>query len=40
LYFRRDIADLVEEQRAPVRQFEPVDAARHRAGERAFLVAE
>ena len=37
---RRDLADLVEEQRAAVGEREPAVLARHRAGERAALVTE
>ena len=40
LHFERDVTDLVEEQRAAVRQFEPASPARDRAGERALLVSE
>jgi len=36
----RDLADLVEEQRAAVRGLEPAIARGGRAGERALLVAE
>src|SRR5262249_1975497 len=35
-----DLADLVEEERAAVRELEAPRLARHRAGERAALVAE
>ena len=37
---QRQLADLVEEQRAAMRQLEPAGLARRRAGERALLVAE
>ena len=37
---RRDVPDLVEEQRPPVRQFEAALTHRNRAGERTTLVAE
>src|SRR5262245_38786928 len=37
---RRQIADLVEQERSAVGQLEPADAASVRAGERAFLVTE
>src|SRR5690606_14975540 len=37
---RRDLADLVEEQRAAIGELEPPVLARHRAGEAALLVAE
>src|SRR5262249_27899517 len=40
LQLRREIADLVEEQRAPMRQLETALAQRHRAGERAAFVTE
>ncbi len=40
LHFHRDVADLVEEQRAAVRQLEPARPARDRARERALLVSE
>ena len=37
---QRQVADLVEKQRAAVRQLELAGLARHRAGEGALLVAE
>ena len=37
---QRQVADLVEEQRAAMRQLELARLARDRAGERALLVAE
>ena len=37
---RRDVTDLVEEQRAAVGHLEATGLRRHRAGERALLVAE
>ena len=40
LQLERDVADLVEKQRAAVRQLEAADPLRDRAGERAALVAE
>ena len=40
LQFRRQIADLVEKDRALVGQLEPTLAHRHGAGERAAFVAE
>src|SRR4029078_3005184 len=40
LHLDRDLADLVEEQRAAVGELEPAGLARRRAGERALLVAE
>jgi hypothetical protein len=36
----RRLADLVEENRAAVRELEPPDALRDGAGERALLVAK
>ena len=40
LQLERNVADLVEEQRAAVGQLEAADLLRDRAGERALLVAE
>jgi hypothetical protein len=40
LQLRRNITDLVEEQRPIVRQFEPADFLGDGAGERALLMAE
>ena len=40
LQLERDLADLVEKQRAAVGQFEPADAVAQRAGEGALDVAE
>ena len=40
LQLERDLADLVEEQRAAVGELEAADAVAQRAGERALLVAE
>ena len=40
LQLERDVADLVEEERAAVRQLEAPDPLRDGAGERAALVAE
>ena len=40
LHRERQIADFVEEQRAPVRELELAGLSLRRAGERAFLVAE
>ena len=40
LHFRRDVADLVQEQRAAVRELETAGAACRRARERALLVSE
>src|SRR5690606_21593549 len=40
LHARRDLGDLVEEERALVRELEAPGLARHRAGEGAALVAE
>src|SRR5690349_23566862 len=37
---RRHLADLVEQQRARIREFETSLAARRRAGERTFFVSE
>ena len=36
----QEFADFVQEDGAPVRQFEPAQPALHRAGEGAFLMAE
>ncbi len=40
LHRQGDLADLVEKDRAAVRQLEPALALADRAGERSFLVAE
>src|SRR5439155_23330523 len=40
LQLQRNFADLVEEQRAAVGEFEPADAVAHRAGEGAADVTE
>ena len=40
LQLQRDVADLVQEQRAPVRQLEAADLLADGAGEGALLVAE
>ena len=40
LQLQRNVADLVQEQRAAVRELEATDALRDRAGERALLVPE
>ena len=40
LEFERHFADLVQEQRSLMRQFEAANLLRHRSGERAFLVPE
>src|SRR5262245_46426676 len=40
LHLPGDVADLVEEERAPVRQFQPARPARSRPGESAPLVSE
>ena len=40
LHVERQVADLVEKQRAAVGQLEPAGPTRHRAGERPLLVAE
>src|SRR5688572_23986747 len=40
LYFRGDIADLVQEQRALVRELETADPLRRRTGKRTLLMSE
>src|SRR5690606_29970349 len=40
LHARRDLAQLVEEERAPIREFEAPELAADRPGERALLMSE